>query len=785
MKEQLKAFHFGEEWYAQIAQHSPLGIWVSSADFEQLHYVNPAMEHMWGRTSDFLRREQAWSSVVYGDDQSIVSEVRESILAGEPRKEVRYRIQHRDGSLRWIHDVVFSIRDRDGEIACCVGVGSDISESMRLLEDVQNEQLYQRLIEAAPDAILKVDEHGRILLANAEAERIFGYTRQELLQLRVEQLIPHRFRGGHPAVRQHYTKDPISRPMGTGLDLWGLRKDGTEFPVDVKLSPVRSDDGQGVMATVRDITDRRHAEQEIRKLTDNLVKANEELEVRNTEVVRANLLKSEFLASMSHELRTPLNSIIGFSDLLSEGAPGPLTDKQRRFLNHIQQGARHLLELINDILDLSKIEAGRVELVNELFPVSVVVAEVLSAVRPVAQTKNIRVENRIEANELVFADRVRVKQIFYNLLSNAIKFTADGGSVKLECARIPGMLSVSVTDTGIGIPLEDQQVIFDPFRQAAPSTKGIREGTGLGLAITKRLVEGHGGTISVESAPGKGSRFAFTLPDGTMADIANQFIDQGSVSTRTAGQNPLVLVVDDEQASQELLTSWLEPRGYQTVTASSGSEALEKARQLMPDAITLNMMMPGKSGMETLYELKHSPDTSSIPIIIVSVVDERKVGFALGAADYLVKPVKREELLRAMSKHVAPRVNGPRRILVIDDQPESLSIVSEILEAGGYAPILAPTGILGLEMLESNRVEGIILDLIMPEMDGFEVLRRIKANPAIKSTPVFVLTAKDLTESELKALRADVEGLFVKGRPWTDDLIQELQHVIAGKNTQS
>ena len=238
-------------------------------------------------------------SVVFGDDQAIVAEVRASVLAGEPRREVRYRIQLPDGSIRWIRDVVFAIRGVGGEIICCAGVGSDISGSMRLLEEVQHEQLYQRLIEAAPDAILKVDAYGRILLVNAEAERIFGYPRDELLQLRVEQLIPQRFRAGHPAVRQQYTKDPISRPMGTGLDLWALRKDGSEFPVDVKLSPVRSDDGQGVMATVRDITDRRQAEREIRKLTDNLVRANEELEVRNKEVVRANLLKSDFLASSS------------------------------------------------------------------------------------------------------------------------------------------------------------------------------------------------------------------------------------------------------------------------------------------------------------------------------------------------------------------------------------------------------------------------------------------------------------------------------------------------------
>ncbi len=785
MSDQDSELLISENLCSQLATHSPFAIWVSNVGFTQLHFVSPAMERIWNRSAAGFRKSAGWLSAIHPGDQHIHSQARTKVSSGAGRQDVRYRIILPDGTLRWVQETMFAIRGKSPSVLLLAGVGSDVTESVALSDEVRNDHLYERLIEAAPDAILKIDTLGRILLVNTEAERMFGYSRAELLDLKVDDLVPHRFRPGHPAVRHEYMTSPVSRPMGSGLDLWAVRKDGSEFPVDVKLSPVRSEDDKSVMATVRDITDRRQAEQEIRILTGNLVRANEELEVRNKEVVRANLLKSEFLASMSHELRTPLNSIIGFSDLLSEGGPGPLNDKQRRFPSHIQQGARHLLELINDILDLSKIEAGRVELQQEYFPVVVVLAEVLASVRPVSQSKNIHVENLIPADQPVFADRVRTKQIFYNLLSNAIKFTPSGGSVKIECAPLPGLVSITVGDTGIGIPQDDQDIIFDPFRQAAPSTKGIREGTGLGLAITKRLVEGHGGTISVDSAPGKGSRFTFTLPDGSVPLHALHAVQQEGGAHQADRQNPLVLVVDDEIASQELLTSWLEPQGYQTEIASSGLEALDKARKLLPDAITLNMLMPGKSGLETLYELKHDPETASIPIIIVSVVDERKVGFALGASDYLVKPVRREDLLGVVSKHILPRNNGPRKILVIDDMQEALGLMREILDGAGYEALVADSGARGLEVLATTHVDGIILDLIMPEMDGFEVLRRIKEDEALRGIPLFILTAKDLTDEETKALRADVEDLFEKGSPWKDALLNELRVLTTGKHSAS
>src|SRR5579863_8474514 len=375
------------------------------------------------------------------------------------------------------------------------------------------------LLESLPDAIFEVDAGGRIVLVNPEAERMFGRSREELLGLRVEALIPERFLHDHISHRNHYGAHPVRRPMGAGLDLFALRKDGTEFAVDINLSPLEGVEAGRVLCVIRDVSPRRAAEEKIKVLNQNLERrsselaaANEELSQQNQEVERANRLKSEFLASMSHELRTPLNTILGFSELLSEERAGTLNDKQKRFVGHIQGDANHLLELINDILDLSKIEAGRLELRLEPFAMAVAVAEVLTSIRPLAAAKNIAVDSDVDTSLVLQADRLRFKEILYNLFSNAIKFTPSGGRIWIHASVENDFARLEVGDTGMGIAPEDQRAIFESFRQVSATTKGVREGTGLGLAITKRLVEHHGGTIWVRSDLGQGSRFFFTLP---------------------------------------------------------------------------------------------------------------------------------------------------------------------------------------------------------------------------------------------------------------------------------
>ena len=502
------------------------------------------------------------------------------------------------------------------------------------------EKRYRKLLEAAPDAILEVDGTGRIILVNVQAEKLFGCARSELLGKPVEFLIPERFQGPHPDHRMAYFAHPVMRPMGTGLDLYAKRADGTEFAVDVTLSPYEAEGGGRVICVVRDVTERKRSEEQIRTLNQQLVGANKGLELQNREVEKATRLKDEFLASMSHELRTPLNAIIGFSDLLAEQGAVQFSSKQKRFVGHIQQGARHLLELINDILDLSKIEAGHLELKYEDFNVSAAAAEILATVRPMATAKNIQIANTVPDGLLLYADRLRFKQVLYNLLSNAIKFTAAGGCVSFETCSATGAACFCVTDTGIGIPKEEHEAIFSTFHQVGTTTKGVREGTGLGLAITKRLVEQHGGRISVDSEPGKGSRFCFSMP------VKPQERDGGATDQETNA--PFVLVVEDEGAAQELLVSHLEEAGFRAITVRSGTEAVRIARELRPDVITLDLLMPGKSGWQTLAELKQVPSMAAIPVIIVSVVDERKRALAMGAADYLVKPVSKEHLIEAI-----------------------------------------------------------------------------------------------------------------------------------------
>jgi PAS domain S-box-containing protein len=391
----------------------------------------------------------------------------------------------------------------------------DMSErEQRLAAEEQSrlERRFRQLLEAAPDAIVEVAADGQIVLVNRIAEEMFGYVRDELLGQSVDLLVPDAIRHRHYRHRDKYLEQPRTRPMGTGLELYARRRDGTLFPVEISLSPIQTEGGMHVTAVIRDVTERKRAETEVRRLQQQYTG---DLEARNREIERANRLKSEFLASMSHELRTPLHTILGFAELLQEGHDGALNEKQKRFVGHIHRDSEHLLELINDVLDLSKIEAGQLVLKRETYPLARSVGEALDAIRPGAASKGIQIEERGERDSLVDADPLRVKEMLYNLLSNAVKFTPEGGKVWIETGEEAGFVRVTIGDTGIGIPAEEQENIFDKFYQVGNTTRGVREGTGLGLSITKELVQMHGGWMEVVSKPGEGSQFTFTLPTTT------------------------------------------------------------------------------------------------------------------------------------------------------------------------------------------------------------------------------------------------------------------------------
>ncbi len=391
-----------------------------------------------------------------------------------------------------------------------------IAQQEQSRSQARADRRFRELLEAAPDAIIEIDRDGRILLLNKVTEHLFGYTKDELLGQPVEILIPEELRERHSGHRSRYWEHPQTRPMGTGLKLEGRRKDSSRFPIEISLSPVKFEDGFRVTAVVRDVSERERAERQLRAVqaehTEELAAKNRELEARNQEAEEANRLKTEFLTGMSHELRTPLHTILGFAELLSEELEGPLNEKQKRFITHIQNDSTHLLALINDLLDLSKIEAGRLELKWITLTLKDVLEEAISSVRPQGQAKSVAIENEVDDVLQIHADRLRLKQILFNLLSNAVKFTPEHGRVTVNAHCADGYVHISVTDTGIGIPQDKLESIFDKFYQIGRKVKESPEGTGLGLAITRQLVKEHGGSIHVQSTPGKGTCFTFTIP---------------------------------------------------------------------------------------------------------------------------------------------------------------------------------------------------------------------------------------------------------------------------------
>src|SRR6266850_2483801 len=449
-------------------------------------------------------------------------------------------------------------------------------------------------------------------------------------------------------------------------------------------------------------------------------------------------------------------------------------DKQQRFIGHVHKGARHLLQLINDILDLSKIEAGQLDVHLDDLLLEDLLPEVLSTIRPLAMGKSITLQSDIANGIAVIADRIRLKQILYNLLSNAMKFTPREGTVNLHARVMGTFVEITVSDSGIGIKPEDQEVIFEEFRQVGETTRGVREGTGLGLAITRRLVEKQGGTIWVHSEPGKGSRFTFTLPVTTCALPVPALAEEPALVGR---DHPLLLVVDDEPVARELLARYLKPEGYRIAFANSGHAALEAAKKLTPDAVLLDILMPGSDGFETLCRFKTDRSLASIPVIIVSIVDRKTMGFALGARDYLVKPIEKNVLLRSLQTHLR---NAPRQgsVLVVDDDDATLELVGATLTGAGYGVQKARNGKEALDIVSGTSISAIVLDLLMPEMDGFTVLRHLKADQGLRKIPVFVLTSKELTQEEIQLLERETRSFFRKDTIWKEQFLEEVQRCI-------
>ncbi len=630
----------------------------------------------------------------------------------------------------------------------------------------ESESRFRAIFERAAIGIKLADRDGRVVGSNRALQEMLGYSAEELEGMSFAEF-------SHPddavtdrrlleelvaGKRDHYLMEKRYR-----------RKDGRLVWARLTVSLVRDAAGgpRFAIGMVEDVT--------ARKRQAELQRAKEAAE-------EANRAKSEFLANMSHELRTPLNAVIGMSKMLAGQRFGPLNAKQLDYMKDVTAAGEHLLALINDILDLTRIEAGRMRLHPETFALGATLAGLVSTLRPLAERKRLALTFRPpEPDGEVVTDEAKLKQVLYNLLSNAIKFTSRG-EVSVRCewvaaaergaAAAPAAearaFRVAVEDTGIGIAPEDQAIIWEEFMQLDSGPGREQEGTGLGLALTRRLAGMLGGAIWVESAPGRGSTFTFVLPRRLPGSVPQSVRppapDRRPVGPTEPGGRPLALVIEDHPPTHKLFLDWLGEAGLATASAFDGPSGLELAARLRPQVVLLDLQLPGKDGWQVLTELKSRPETAGIPVVIISVTDERQPAISLGALEFLVKPVDHEQLLgrlRALQPRLFVRA-GPAHVLVVDDDPATRKWMTDVLAAEGLDVTATGSGPEALAEVRRRLPDLLMLDLLMPGMDGFGVLDEIRQRPEWRQLPVWVVTAKNLTEEEQQRLRGRSEDVLSK-----------------------
>ena len=635
-----------------------------------------------------------------GADDFITKSSDLAVLKGRVRAQIRRK--HYEDENRRIHVELMRKEHQEQE-----------AEAVR-----RSETLLRSIIETLPLGVWVMDAAGQIRMANAAGQRIFGGVRYVGMSQYDE------YKAWWPATGERVKSEDwaAARVLLNGQpvldDIVEIERfDGERRVIVNSAFPINDPDGKlmGAIAVNQDITERQRAE-------EDLMRARSQAE-------RESHFKSKFLASMSHELRTPLNAIIGFSELLERQLFGPLNERQADYVKNVLTSGRHLLDLINEILDISRIEAGRMTLSREWTVLKEVVDAVKGVVAPLAMAGGVSLQVEIpEDLPSLHVDPIRLRQVLYNLLSNAIKFTPDGGQTMLRARVADNHLHLAVQDTGVGIRAEDMPRLFREFERIEPSGAAAKEGTGLGLVLTRKLVELHGGTISVESEPGQGTTVTVVMPMFRGCFEGDKPADDASDG------GPLALVVEDDSKAAGLLAGYLRAAGLSVAFAAGGEEAIRKAAELRPAVITLDVMLPDMSGLSVLGRLKTDPDTKSIPVVVVSVVDERNRGFILGASDYLVKPVPRDLLLRSLAGVGAPlqSVSGLKVLMVGNGDPEFAAVEQELRAAGCDVTRGAAAPAPG----ETAAADVVVVDLCGRQVGGIAALQEAFETTDAPRTPI-------------------------------------------------
>jgi PAS domain S-box-containing protein len=694
---------------------------------------------------------------------------------------------------------VTALRDAQGVIIGYLLIGTDNTarkqveeERKKLDQRLRDQHFYTRsLIESNIDPLMATDPRGIITDVNKQTEALTGCTRDELIGAPFKNYFTDAARA----------EAAITRVLGEGkvtnYELTARARDGTLTVVSYNATTFHDRDRvlQGVFAAARDVTELKRFEQTLQQ--------------KNTELEQASRMKSEFLATMSHELRTPLNAIMGFSEVLTEGLMGDMTDRQRALIGNIFSSGQHLLALINDILDLSKVEAGKMMLDLEPVQVSGLFANSLSIIKEKAAARRIRLVLDV-AEELgsIHADVRKVKQIVYNLLSNAVKFSNEGGQVTVRAVRVhradvgqasgtwtgrnfppadnafDEFLKISVTDNGIGISPEALAHLFQPFSQIDSGLARKFEGTGLGLAMVKVLAELHGGAVAVESAVGEGSCFTIWLPIRTSTDEAVAPARAPAVTRHEApGGVRTALVVEDDFKSAELIRLQLEAEGFTVLHAASAEAALVLAVQQPLSLITLDIMLPNMDGWEFLGRIKQVPALMRIPVVIISIVADRNRGFALGAAAIMQKPMSRQELSDALVEvQLLPLPPGRTlKVLVVDDDPDAVELVAIRMQALASTVVRAHGGREAIALARQELPDLIVLDLMMPEVNGFDVVEALSGRDDTARIPILVVTAKRITAEDRAKLNGFVTAIMEKGEFSKDRFAAEVRRAMSGR----